>query len=62
MCTTSAPARAAPSPNASARPGELGRMSCPTTTVAAPTTETNAAPVRRASSSSTWSGTVPRTS
>jgi hypothetical protein len=37
-------------------------MSCPTTTVAAPRTDTKAAPVRRASSSSIWSGTVPRTS
>ena len=62
MCTTSAPACAAPVANASASPGELGRMSCPTTTVVAATTWTKAAPARRASSSSSWSGTVPRTS
>ena len=37
MFTTSAPACAAPVANASASPGELGRMSCPTTTVVAAT-------------------------
>src|SRR3954452_23874135 len=37
-------------------------MSWPTTTVEPPATGTKHAPVRRASSSSSWSGTVPRTS
>ena len=45
-----------------ARPGELGRMSWPTTIIGAPTTSTNAEPVANARSSSSWSGTVPRTS
>ncbi len=62
IITTSAPARVAPSAKAWAIPGELGRMSWPTTTVGAPVTSTNAVPVSRASSSSSWSGTVPRTS
>ena len=47
---------------AHAVPGELGRMSWPTTTVDPPTTWTNARPAARASDSSIWSGTVPRTS
>src|SRR3954453_9741390 len=62
IISTSAPASAAPVANAAARAGEVGRMSCPTTIADAAQTRTNAAPVRRASSSSIWSGTVPRTS
>src|SRR5690349_17403108 len=64
MSVTSAPASAAPSAYARAKPGLLGRMSWPTTMEApsAPVSCTNALPVARASASSSWSGTVPRTS
>jgi hypothetical protein len=52
----------APRANACAIPGDDGRMSCPTTTRSPPVTATKAAPTRSASTSSIWSGTVPRTS
>ena len=62
IITTSAPASVAPVAKAPASPGELGRMSWPTTTVVAPVTWTCARPVARASGSSICSGTSPRTS
>ncbi len=66
MSITSAPVLVTPSANAFARPGLDGRMSYPTTTVppsaSTSITSTNAAPTARAMSSSSWSGTTPRTS
>ena len=64
IITTSAPAAVAPSAKAPASAGRgLGRMSWPTTTAAGRRSPaTNAAPVARASASSIWSPTRPRTS
>jgi hypothetical protein len=52
ISVTSAPRPAAPSAKARARPGELGRMSCPVTIASAPVVSTKAAPNSRARSSS----------
>ena len=66
MSVTSTPCDATPSAKARLRDGELGRMSCPTTTPDAPpgftTTWAKAEPMARATSSSSCSGTTPRTS
>src|SRR3954452_24002441 len=50
---------AAPRPNASASGPEDVRMSCMVTTVPAPVTRANAAPIAAAAPSSSWSGTTP---
>src|SRR3954470_7250564 len=60
--TTEAPRCRAPSAKARARPGPVSRMSCAVTILAAQVTSTHAAPIARAIVSSSWSGTVPRTS
>ncbi len=66
MRVTSIPCDATPSANAWLSDGELGRMSCPMTTPAAPSGRTmtwaNAAPIASATCSSSCSGTSPRTS
>ena len=64
MSMTSAPWEQAPSANAATSPFDDGRMSWPTTTAepAAPVTRAKAAPMSRATSSSSSSGTTPRMS
>src|SRR4051812_46782595 len=66
LSVTAAPAPGTPPSNAAASPGPDGRISCATTTAPGPArtsrTSTNAAPVARATDSSNWSGTTPRTS
>jgi len=60
--TTDAPVDVTPSSNAATRLGPDGRMSWATTTDFAALYCANATPNARASDSSNWSGTVPRTS
>ena len=64
--TTSTPREITPSAKARESGTEESRMSCAVTTEVAPvsawTNSANAAPIARATSSSHWSGTTPRTS
>src|SRR5215213_953428 len=64
MRTTSPPPAVTPAANACARPGEVSRMSCPTTAVPPParTTSANASPKAAATRWVSWLPTRPRTS
>ena len=59
---TSTPRDVTPSISAPARAGDDRRQSRPTAMASAPAHSANASPIRRAASSSSWSGTTPRTS
>ncbi len=56
------PTPVAPSANADDSAGEDTRQSRPTTSFEAPVHRPNARPIRKAASSSNWSGYVPRMS